>query len=207
MHLAEVGRRIQTPAVNAVARIMIEAVDVATGFCTMPLAEIARRASCSTTTVKQARSKLNECGLWVHVKGGVFVPCPTSQPSQGLNRNQAFEKTGPKAVRGNPQVPHLYHLLCTDPGLAVPPSGPSKSYQADIFGGEVLDFDQYRRGLLPSDLAASVRAEMRARGVTQDELAVELGISRPQLANVLAGRFGLSPGPAARLLAWLRKAA
>ena len=117
MHLAEVGRRIQTPAVNAVARIMIEAVDVATGFCTMPLAEIARRASCSTTTVKQARSKLNECGLWVHVKGGVFVPCPTSQPSQGLNRNQAVEKTGPKAVRGNLQVPHLYHLVSLDPGL------------------------------------------------------------------------------------------
>ena len=77
----------ETPAVNAVARIMIEAVDMATGFCTMPLAEIARRASCSTTTVKQARSKLNECGLWVHAKGGAFVPCPTSRLSQGLNRN------------------------------------------------------------------------------------------------------------------------
>ena len=48
---------------------------------------------------------------------------------------------------------------------------------------------------------------MRARGVTQDELAAELGISQPQLANALAGRFGLSPEPAARLLAWLRKAA
>jgi hypothetical protein len=33
---------------------------------------------------------------------------------------------------------------------------------------------------------------MRARGVTLDELAAELGISQPQLANALAGRFGLS---------------
>jgi plasmid maintenance system antidote protein VapI len=48
---------------------------------------------------------------------------------------------------------------------------------------------------------------MRARGVTQDELAPLLSISQPQLANALAGRFGLSPDLAARLLAWLRKAA
>jgi len=57
------------------------------------------------------------------------------------------------------------------------------------------------------EFSALVRAEMRARGVTQDELAAELGISQPQLANALAGRFGLSPEPAARLLAWLREAA
>jgi hypothetical protein len=36
---------------------------------------------------------------------------------------------------------------------------------------------------------------------------VQRRISRPQIANALAGRFGLSPEPASRLLAWLRKAA
>jgi transcriptional regulator with XRE-family HTH domain len=60
---------------------------------------------------------------------------------------------------------------------------------------------------MPSDFAGLVRAEMRARGITQDELAALLGISQPQLANALASRFGLSPEPASRLLAWLRKAA
>ena len=48
---------------------------------------------------------------------------------------------------------------------------------------------------------------MRARGVTQEELAAELGISQPQIANALAGRFGLSGDVATRLLAWLREAA
>jgi len=60
---------------------------------------------------------------------------------------------------------------------------------------------------MPSDFAGLVRAELRARGTTQDELAAELGISQPQLANALAGRFGLSPEPASRLLAWLQEAA
>jgi predicted transcriptional regulator len=48
---------------------------------------------------------------------------------------------------------------------------------------------------------------MRARGVTQDELAAQVGISQPQIANALAGRFGLSRDVATRLLDWLREAA
>ena len=76
-----------------------------------------------------------------------------------------------------------------------------------MFGCAVVDLDQYRRGLLPSDVAVATRAEMRARGVTQDELAAQLGISQPQLANALARRFGLSPKAAERLLDWLRAAA
>jgi hypothetical protein len=43
--------------------------------------------------------------------------------------------------------------------------------------------------------------------MTQDELALELGISQPQLANALARRFGLSAGTAVRLLNWMQKAA
>jgi hypothetical protein len=52
-----------------------------------------------------------------------------------------------------------------------------------------------------------LRAEMRARGITQEELAAELQISQPQLANALAGRFGLFPASAARLLGPLREVA
>jgi transcriptional regulator with XRE-family HTH domain len=62
-----------------------------------------------------------------------------------------------------------------------------------LFGAPVVDLDQYRRGVIPPNFAALVRAEMRARGVTQEKLAAEIGVSQPQLANVLAGRFGLSP--------------
>jgi DNA-binding CsgD family transcriptional regulator len=183
---------------------MIEAVDHATGFCTMPLAEIAERACCSVKTVKAARKALNEAGLWI-ASGGVFVPCPVGD----LNRKQRAEKTKQKRATGTTRVPSLYPLVPSAP-LSKPFSLfalAKKPFQPDMFGAPVVDLATYRRGHLPSDLAAAVRAEMRARGITQDELAAELGISHPQLANALAGRFGLSLDPAARLLAWLRKAA
>jgi AraC-like DNA-binding protein len=104
----------------------------------------------------------------------------------------------------------LYHLVGSDPSSPIPAVGVTTTvrlYQADLFGGTVVDLAQYRRGMLPYDIAVAVRAEMRARGVTQDELARELGISQPQLANVLARRFGLSPVVGERLLEWLRRAA
>jgi Bifunctional DNA primase/polymerase, N-terminal len=47
LHLVEVARRITTPATLATARVMIETVDLASGFCTMPIAEIAKRACCT----------------------------------------------------------------------------------------------------------------------------------------------------------------
>jgi Bifunctional DNA primase/polymerase, N-terminal len=73
LHLAEVARHITTPVTVMVARIMIEAVDHATGFCAMSIADIAKRASCSTKSVKMARKALTECGFWIAVRG-VFVP-------------------------------------------------------------------------------------------------------------------------------------
>jgi hypothetical protein len=209
LHLAEAGQRIATPAVLAVARVMIEAVELANGFCMMPIAEIAKRASCSRKSVTKARVALRNLGLWIAGPGGVFVPV-------ALNRHQVAENKGRKSVGENTKVPSLYHLSLVSPPRADPPSPAltraiePKPYQPDMFGGAVVDLAtarSYRRGLLPVDLTALVRTEMRARGVTQDQLAAELGISQPQLANALAGRFGLSPEPAARLLAWLRQAA
>jgi transcriptional regulator with XRE-family HTH domain len=48
--------------------------------------------------------------------------------------------------------------------------------------------------------------ELERRGVTQDELAAVLGLSRPQLTNGLRRRFGLGDRPAVALKAWLLKA-
>jgi hypothetical protein len=208
LHLATVRQRITTPAILVVARAMIEAVDLTNGFCTISVAELARGLSCSTKTVTKSRAALGKTGLWIAGHRGVFVPV-------ALNCNQVVDNTRVKERRGNTKVPHLYHLS-TVPVL-VPVSIPSsllpavattlRPYQADMFGCAVVDLDQYRRGLLPSEVATAIRAEMRARGVTQGELAAELGISQPQIANALAGRFGLSGDVAARLLAWLREAA
>lgn len=47
----------------------------------------------------------------------------------------------------------------------------------------------------------AVRDRWRASGLRQAELAELAGISRPTLANVLQGTFGLSPEAAARLRA------
>jgi hypothetical protein len=197
-----VRQRISTPAILAVAGVMIEAVDLATGFCTMSVAALARRTPCSTKTVTKARAALTKTGLWIAGHRGVFVPV-------ALNCNQAIDNTSRKQRSGNIKVPRLYHLSTVSAPVSLPSPVPAtpRPYQADMFGCAVVDLDQYRRGLLPSEVATAIRAEMRARGVTQDELAAELGISQPQIANALAGRFGLSGDVAARLLAWLREAA
>jgi hypothetical protein len=57
----------------------------------------------------------------------------------------------------------------------------------------------YSGGILPTDLAAFVREAWRRSGITQQALADRAGISRPQLANSLLGRFGLSKDAASRL--------
>jgi hypothetical protein len=209
LHLAEVGRRITTPAVLAVARVMMDAVDLTTGFCTIPIAEIAKRACCSTKSVNAARGALRSSGLWIAGPGGVFVPV-----SGELNSGQTTDKKGRKQPGGTIKVPSLYLLTVVSGALSVPSESASaktstagRTYQPDLLGAAIVDLDQYRRGLMSPEFAALIRAEMRARGVTQDELAAVLGISQPQLANALAGRFGLSQEPAARLLSWLREAA
>jgi hypothetical protein len=205
LHLATVRQRITTPATLSVACEMIQAVDLVTGFCTISVAELAQRLSCSTKTVTKSRAALRKTGLWIAGHHGVFVPV-------ALNCNHAVDNTSRKQRSGNTKVPHLYHLSTVPVAVPLPSLVPAvtntpRPYQADMFGCAVVDLDQYRRGLLPSDVATAIRAEMRARAVTQDELAAELGISQPQLANALARRFGLSTTTAQRLLNWLRAAA
>lgn len=61
----------------------------------------------------------------------------------------------------------------------------------------------YDGGVLPPDLVRAVRDAQRVRQMTQDAVARQIGISRPQLANALQGRFGLGRTAAANLLMWL----
>jgi len=62
---------------------------------------------------------------------------------------------------------------------------------------------EYAGGVMPQPLAAFVRSQQRGGGITQERLAGLMGLSRPQLANALALRFGLSEGAADRLRAAL----
>ena len=68
------------------------------------------------------------------------------------------------------------------------------------------DLDEWRAGLMPRAVARAVLHELERRGVTQDELAAVLGLSRPQLTNGLRRRFGLGDRPAVALKAWLLEA-
>jgi hypothetical protein len=61
----------------------------------------------------------------------------------------------------------------------------------------------YGGGIMPELVRDQVRDRWRASGLRQDQVAERAGISRPQLANALQGRFGLSPDAAARLRAAL----
>lgn len=80
--------------------------------------------------------------------------------------------------------------------------------QPDFFGsddawislGSALD---YAGGVMPPEIARAVRLAQRARLMTQEAVARHVGISRPQLANALKGRFGLSRSAAENLMQWL----
>lgn len=58
----------------------------------------------------------------------------------------------------------------------------------------------YSGGILPTSIIAQVRSLMPALGIRQEDLAAMVGISRPQLANALQGRYGLSEKAAGRIL-------
>ncbi len=60
----------------------------------------------------------------------------------------------------------------------------------------VREFDH---GIASPSVALEIEFHRKRRGLTQAQLASLAGISRPQLANVIAGRFGLAPWPTARL--------
>lgn len=67
-----------------------------------------------------------------------------------------------------------------------------------------VDLADYRGGIMPKHIAAAARALQPALGVSQEGLADLIGISRPQLANALQGRYGLSEAAAGRLTQLLR---
>jgi hypothetical protein len=98
--------------------------------------------------------------------------------------------------------------LAPPPVLVVPDSPklllPANSHgQLLLFDEPVVTLKTYWSGIMPASVANDVLARQKALGWSQAELAMRVGISRPQIANALAGRFGLSRQPVARLQALL----
>ena len=56
---------------------------------------------------------------------------------------------------------------------------------------------------MPKVVSGAIRDRYKAMGLTQDDFADEVQISRPQIANGLLGRFGFSADAVARMKAWM----
>lgn len=73
-------------------------------------------------------------------------------------------------------------------------------------GAPVAAVVEYLGGIMPPELILAVKAAQRARNQTQETVAHHAGVSRPQLANAMQQRFGLSRSAAANLMRWLEAA-
>lgn len=92
--------------------------------------------------------------------------------------------------------------------VALPLSEDGVFEHPDMLGGGEwrqvgAPLSDYAGGVLPDALVRAVRDAQRVRQMTQEAVARQIGISRPQLANALQGRFGLSRSAAANLMTWL----
>jgi len=128
--LAEVRRRVATPATLAMARVMIEAVELASGFCTMTIADIAKRASCSTKAVKEARKTTQK-----------RLPQQTGVGSgrcrSGKRRSPArhMEKAPDPEYRGSPAVLPLPRRLTSGSAANTVTSRNKKGFLCEIYEG------------------------------------------------------------------------
>ena len=74
----------------------------------------------------------------------------------------------------------------------------------DLFGGRPVPvgLGDWSSGIPPVEIRRFLRDEMHDRHVLGTDLAHEVGISRPQLVNLLLGRFGTTPRVAQALKRW-----
>ncbi len=97
-------------------------------------------------------------------------------------------------------IPYTENVPHMAPGLVVVvPVGGS-----DLFGGRPVPerFGSWSSGIAPDDVRRFLRDEMRDRHVHGADLARKIKISRPQLVNVLRGRFGTTARIAKALKSW-----
>ncbi len=104
---------------------------------------------------------------------------------------------GLSSVAPEPVPPELEPAVGVANEPEVAPAPPSEVVEAEPPPAAAA----FRSGILPPDLRAWSRERRRAAGVSQEAVARGIGISRPQLANAEAGRFGLSTEAAAKFLA------
>lgn len=76
--------------------------------------------------------------------------------------------------------------------------------QLSLLEAEVMDLNALRAGgKLPDSIRRAIRDRLLSQSLRQDDLAQEIGLSRPQTTNVVMGRFGIGQPAARRLAAFL----
>lgn len=110
---------------------------------------------------------------------------------------------------GGPSPDGKTRAVPTGRAVALPLPKEGVSEHPDLLG-DIGEWKQlgaplvaYDGGILPPAVARAVREARRVRQMTQKAVAHQIGISPPQLANALQGRFGLSRSAATNLLEWL----
>ncbi len=64
---------------------------------------------------------------------------------------------------------------------------------------------EYTGGIVPEKMRLAIRDAYQSAGITQAQVATMLGLSRPHLANALAGRYSLSSARVVKLRAFLAR--
>lgn len=167
-----------------------------------------RRLKAETAAAPENTRGTNSCPADTKYLKGTTEECqPSERASEGPARQASASRNvsaGGHSPRGKTRAVRQGHAE------ALPFSMIEISEQPDLLGegwiplGEAAG--EYVGGLMPPDLALAVRVAQRARMMKQEEVARHVGISRPQMANALKGRFGLSRSAAANLMGWLRAA-
>jgi hypothetical protein len=101
-------------------------------------------------------------------------------------------------------VPHMEGgdpFPCPLPLLILPPDNPS---QMDIFRFRAVsvpfnDIQSWHGGVAPDGVRIAARHELKRRQLLPKVLADRIGVSRPQLVNILQGRFGAGSDAAKEL--------
>lgn len=154
--------------------------------------EIARGTNSCPPDTKYLQATTAQCH---EVKPPLQVPARQASPSRIVGADGPSPKGIPRTVRAG----HAVALLLPNDGV----SQPDLLAEFQPLG---IVANAYLGGVMPPELVLAVRAAQRARLVTQETVARSIGISRPQLANAMQGRFGLSQSAAANLMRWLEAA-
>jgi hypothetical protein len=137
------------------------------------------------------------------VEGCAPAPALLLDPDLGLPARPS-DLSGILAVSENPRAA-LLSLVILDNDIQGDLLPFMDSPGSAVFRRELpASVSGYTGGILPLEIRRAIQDRKRALVMTQEEVAAQIGLSRPQLANALQGRCGLSPMAGSRLVQWLR---